>query len=65
MTVLIVDRVVCNLCLRVMGQLHNTAPDQSDFLADLSQPPYYTVCPDCSLTGEPEIKPVAELASDE
>ncbi|CAE6888886.1 conserved protein of unknown function [Pseudomonas marincola] len=61
---LIGDRVVCNSCLRVIGQLFNVAPYQSDFLADLTQPPYYTVCPDCSLASETEPKPVAAISSD-
>lgn len=53
---LIGDRVVCNSCLSVIGQLFNVAPYQSDFLADLTQPPYYTVCPDCLESSAPVLQ---------
>jgi hypothetical protein len=45
--VLIVDRVICNLCLGDMGQLHHQPAPQADLLADLRLAPHFTVCPTC------------------
>ncbi|QLC73845.1 hypothetical protein LPB260_24365 [Pseudomonas sp. LPB0260] len=44
---LIVDRVICDLCLGDMGQLHHQPAPQADLLADLRLAPAFTVCPDC------------------
>jgi hypothetical protein len=45
--VLIHDRVVCDECLCVMGQLHHMPAAQSDLLTDFRTAPDYAVCPDC------------------
>jgi hypothetical protein len=45
--VLIGDRVVCDECLCVMGQLHHMPAAQSDLLTDFRTAPDYAVCPDC------------------
>ncbi|MEX6501709.1 hypothetical protein AB5S05_06505 [Pseudomonas sp. 25A3E] len=44
---LIVDRVICDLCRGPMGQLHHQPAPQADRLPDLRQAPDFTVCPDC------------------
>lgn len=44
---LIVDRVVCDLCAGPMGQLHHQPAPQADKLPDLRLAPHFTVCPDC------------------
>lgn len=44
---LILDRVVCDECLCVMGQLHHMPAAQSDLLTDFRTAPDYAVCPDC------------------
>lgn len=44
---LIHDRVLCDECLCVMGQLHHQPASQSDFLADHGTAPHYAQCPDC------------------
>ncbi|WP_394238699.1 hypothetical protein [Pseudomonas anguilliseptica] len=44
---LILDRVVCDECLCVMGQLHHMPAEQSDLLSDFRTAPDYAVCPDC------------------
>ncbi len=44
---LIGDRVVCDECLCVMGQLHHMPAAQSDLLSDFRTAPDYAVCPDC------------------
>ncbi|WP_286976906.1 hypothetical protein [Pseudomonas sp.] len=54
MTVLIGDRVVCDLCLCVLGQLFNQPVNHSDLLHDQSLSPMYTVCPDCLDAAEVE-----------
>ncbi|UTW09168.1 hypothetical protein [Pseudomonas benzenivorans] len=49
---LIVDRVICNLCLCDMGQLHHQPAPQADLLPDLRLPPHFTVCPLCLDSSE-------------
>lgn len=44
---LIHDRVVCDECLCVMGQLHHMPAAQCDLLSDFRTAPDYAVCPDC------------------
>lgn len=44
---LIVDRVLCNLCGCDMGQLHHQPAPQSDLLTDQSKAPAFAACPDC------------------
>ena len=44
---LILDRVVCDECLCVMGQLHHMPAAQCDLLSDFRTAPDYAVCPDC------------------
>jgi hypothetical protein len=44
---LIVDRVVCDLCREVVGQLFNQPAEASDLLTDKRLSPEFTVCPDC------------------
>lgn len=44
---LIVDRVLCDQCMCVMGQLHHMPVEQSDFFSDSRTAPDYAVCPDC------------------
>ena len=44
---LILDRVVCDECLCVMGQLHHMPAAQSDLLSDFRTAPDYAICPDC------------------
>jgi hypothetical protein len=44
---LIVDRVVCDLCHEVVGQLFNQPAEAADLLTDKRFSPEFTVCPDC------------------
>lgn len=50
---LIVDRVLCDLCLAPMGQLHNQTAEFCDWVAELSTPPHFAICPDCSDACQP------------
>ncbi|NQD92915.1 hypothetical protein HP532_09665 [Pseudomonas sp. CrR25] len=50
---LIFDRVLCDLCLAPMGQLHNLPAAQSDLLSDFRTAPDFAVCPDCLDSSEP------------
>lgn len=50
---LIIDRVLCDLCLAPMGQLHNLPAAQRDLLSDFRTAPDYAVCPDCRQAAEP------------
>lgn len=49
---LIVDRVLCDLCLAPMGQLHHQSADTSGWAADFGMAPDYAVCPDCKAQAE-------------
>jgi len=44
---LLIDRVVCDFCYRVVGQLFNFAPENAGLIADQRIPPYFCVCPRC------------------
>ncbi len=44
---LIHDRVLCDLCLAPMGQLHNQSAEFCDWVIELSTPPHFAICPDC------------------
>jgi len=44
----IIDRVVCDSCFCVVGQLFSMPAVSKDGLHDLLFPPFFTVCPDCS-----------------
>lgn len=44
---LIVDRVVCDFCHELVGQLFNQPAQAPDLLADMRFSPDFVVCPDC------------------
>ncbi|MBS7661923.1 hypothetical protein I0D00_08175 [Pseudomonas lalucatii] len=50
---LIVDRVLCDLCLAPMGQLHNLPAEQRERLSDFRTAPDYAICPDCLDASQP------------
>lgn len=43
----IIDRVVCDFCYCVVGQLFTMSAVSKDCLNDLGRPPFFCVCPDC------------------
>lgn len=45
--VLIFDRVLCDECLCLIGQLHNGSAEPNQHFTDNSTAPDYCVCPDC------------------
>lgn len=45
---LILDRVLCDGCGCLMGQLHHQPAPQADWVPDLHTAPDFTVCPDCA-----------------
>ncbi|MCU1717694.1 hypothetical protein [Pseudomonas sp. 5P_3.1_Bac2] len=45
---LIVDRVFCDSCLCLMGQLHSLSPEEQERISDFRTAPDYCLCPDCS-----------------
>lgn len=49
---LINDRVLCDLCLSPMGQLHNQPADSSGWAAEFGMAPHYAVCPDCKASAD-------------
>lgn len=49
---LIVDRVVCDLCLAPMGQLYSQSADTSGWASDFGMAPDYAVCPDCQASAQ-------------
>jgi hypothetical protein len=49
---LIVDRVVCDLCHELVGQLFNQPAQAPDLLVDMRFSPEFVVCPDCYETSE-------------
>lgn len=44
---LVLDRVLCDLCGDDMGQLLAAPVQAPGILADQSKAPYFCVCPDC------------------
>lgn len=50
---LILDRVLCDLCLAPMGQLHNQTAEFCDWVNEISTPPHYAICPDCYEASRP------------
>ena len=44
---MLIDRVVCDCCYCVMGQLFTTTAVRKDAINNLSVSPYFSVCPDC------------------
>lgn len=49
---LIADRVVCDICRCLLGQLFSAPAQARDLLFALGEPPHYCVCPDCVLGYE-------------
>ena len=45
--VLIADRVVCDFCYCLLGQLFNSSAQSSELIHDLAISPHFCVCPDC------------------
>lgn len=45
---LIVDRVFCDSCMCLMGQLHNFSEDEQERISDFRTAPDYCLCPDCA-----------------
>lgn len=43
----IIDRVVCDSCFCVVGQLFRTSAVCDHLIHDLSISPHFCVCPDC------------------
>ena len=50
---LIHDRVLCDVCLAPMGQLHNQNVEFCDWINEISTPPHYAICPDCFEASKP------------
>lgn len=49
---LIVDRVVCDLCRCNVGQLYATPAVAPDLIEDQRLSPHFVVCPDCYDSSE-------------
>lgn len=49
---LIIDRVICDQCLCVIGQLYDLPADQRDWISDFRTAPDYAICPDCRERNE-------------
>lgn len=43
----IADRVVCDFCYCLIGQLFNVSAQAPDLIFDLAASPHFCVCPDC------------------
>jgi hypothetical protein len=46
--VIVLDRVLCDQCLCVMGQLHHMQVRDQEQLSDFRTAPDYAICPDCA-----------------
>ncbi|WXL26855.1 hypothetical protein WG219_05095 [Ectopseudomonas mendocina] len=45
---LIVDRVFCDSCMCLMGQLHNFSQEEQERISDFRMAPDFCLCPDCA-----------------
>lgn len=48
----ILDRVFCDFCHSVIGQLFSCNAQAPDLIDDHGISPHYCVCPDCTLPGQ-------------
>jgi len=55
---LLIDRVVCDFCYCVVGQLFSMNAVRPDGLNKLSVPPHFCVCPNCYDASE-VVKPLS------
>ena len=56
---LIHDRVFCDLCEGMVGQLFSRPAQSPDLIEDQRLSPHFVVCPDCYDSAEPVEKEAA------